>query len=130
MIQDLKQRGLLEDTLVICGGEFGRTVYSQGALSDTTYGRDHHPRAFSLWMAGAGVKGGMVYGDTDDYSFNITTPDQKVHVRDLHTTILERCGLDHHKFSFLYQGLEQKLTGVLPSRVVTDILHSSHHGKH
>ena len=130
LIQDLKQRGLLEDTLVICGGEFGRTVYSQGALTDTNYGRDHHPRAFSLWMAGAGVKGGMVYGDTDDYSFNITTPDQKVHVRDLHSTILERCGLDYHKFSYLYQGLEQKLTGVEPSRVVTDILDGSHLAKH
>lgn len=122
LIQDLKQRGMLEDTLVICGGEFGRTVYSQGRLTDTNYGRDHHPRAFSLWLAGAGVKGGTTYGDTDKYSFNITTPNQKVHVRDLHATILERCGINHHKLSFSYQGLEQKLTGVEPARVVTDIL--------
>ena len=130
LIQDLKRRGLLEDTLVIWGGEFGRTVYSQGKLTEKNYGRDHHPRAFSIWMAGAGVKGGMTYGDTDEYSFNITTPDQEVHVRDLHATILERCGLDFHKFSFPYQGLEQKLTGVEPARVVTDILHSSYMAKH
>ncbi|SHJ19847.1 Protein of unknown function [Rubritalea squalenifaciens DSM 18772] len=129
LIQDLKQRGLLEDTLVVFGGEFGRTVYSQGQLTDKNYGRDHHPRAFSLWLAGAGVKGGMTYGETDEYSFNIVTPDQKVHVRDLHATILERCGLDFHKFSYLYQGLENKLTGVEPARVVTDILHSSHMAK-
>jgi uncharacterized protein (DUF1501 family) len=130
LIQDLKQRGLLDDTLVIFAGEFGRTVYSQGKLSDTNYGRDHHPRAFSIWMAGAGVKGGMSYGETDEYSFNIITPDQKVHVRDLHATILERCGIDHHKLSFRNQGLDQKLTGVEPSRVVTDILDHSHMAKH
>ena len=130
LIQDLKQRGMLEDTLVICGGEFGRTVYSQGVLNETTYGRDHHPRCFSMWMAGAGVKGGMVYGDTDEYSYNIITPDQKVHVRDLHATILERCGLHFHKFGFLHQGLEQKLTGVEPAKVVTDILHGSHMAGH
>ncbi len=80
----------------------------------------------SIGMAGAGVKGGMVYGDTDEYSYNIITPDQKVHVRDLHATILERCGIDFHKFGFLHQGLEQKLTGVEPAKVVTDILHGSH----
>lgn len=122
LIQDLKRRGLLEDTLVIWGGEFGRTVYSQGQLTETNYGRDHHPRAFSMWLAGAGVKGGMTYGETDDYSFNIVTPDQKVHVRDLHATILERSGLDHHKLSYKYQGLDQRLTGVEPAKVVTDIL--------
>ena len=122
LIQDLKQRGMLEDTLVICGGEFGRTAYSQGQLTSTNYGRDHHPRAFSLWLAGAGIKGGTVYGDTDKYSFNITTPDQAVHVRDLHATILERCGLDHHKLGFSYQGLEQRLTGVEPAKVIKDIL--------
>ena len=122
LIQDLKQRGMLEDTLVICGGEFGRTVYSQGKLTATNYGRDHHPRAFSLWLAGAGVKGGTTYGDTDKYSFNITTPDQAVHVRDLHATILERCGLDFHKLGYTYQGLEQRLTGVEPAKVVKDIL--------
>lgn len=122
LIQDLKRRGLLDDTLVIWGGEFGRTVYSQGALSETNYGRDHHPRAFSMWLAGAGVKGGMTYGDTDEYSFNISTPDQKVHVRDLHATILERTGLDHHKLAYKYQGLDQRLTGVEPAKVVRDIL--------
>ncbi len=122
LIQDLKQRGMLDDTLVVCGGEFGRTVYSQGRLTKTTYGRDHHPKAFSLWVAGAGVKGGMTYGDTDKYSFNITTPKEKVHVRDLHATILERCGIDYHQLKFSYQGLEQKLTGVEEAKVVTDIL--------
>ncbi len=124
LIQDLKQRGMLEDTLVICGGEFGRTVYSQGKLTETNYGRDHHPRAFSLWLAGAGVKGGTTYGDTDKYSFNITTPDQKVHVTDLHATILERCGINYHKLSYSYQGLDQKLTGVAQPRVVADILNN------
>ncbi|MEJ6571106.1 MAG: DUF1501 domain-containing protein [Akkermansiaceae bacterium] len=130
LIQDLKRRGMLDDTLVIFGGEFGRTVYSQGKLTETNYGRDHHPRAFSMWMAGAGVKGGMSYGETDEYSFNIITPDQKVHVRDLHATILERCGMDHHKLNFKFQGLDQKLTGVEPARVATDILDRSHMGSH
>ncbi len=122
LIQDLKQRGMLDDTLVVCGGEFGRTVYSQGQFTETTYGRDHHPKCFSLWMAGAGVKGGITYGDTDKYSFNISTPDQKVHVSDLHATILERCGMDYHKLKFSYQGLDQKLTGVVEAKVVKDIL--------
>ena len=81
-------------------------------------------------MAGAGVKGGMTYGKTDEYSFNIVTPDQKMHVRDLHATILERCGIDHHKLSFKFQGLDQRLTGVEPARVVTDILDHSHMAKH
>jgi hypothetical protein len=130
LVQDLKRRGLLDDTLVIFGGEFGRTVYSQGNLTEKNYGRDHHPRAFSLWMAGAGVKGGMTYGDTDKYSFNITTPDQKVHVRDLHATILERCGMNQHKLTFKHQGLDFRLTGVEPARVVTDILDHSHMAKH
>ena len=130
LIQDLKRRGLLDETLVVFGGEFGRTVYSQGKLTDTTYGRDHHPRAFSLWMAGAGVKGGMTYGDTDEYSFNITTPDQKVHVSDLHATILERCGMNHHKLTYKHQGLDFKLTGVEPAHVITDILDHSHIAKH
>ena len=130
LIQDLKRRGLLDDTLVIFAGEFGRTVYSQGKLTESNYGRDHHPRAFSIWMAGAGVKGGTTYGETDEYSFNIITPDQKVHVRDLHATILERCGIDHHKLSFNFQGLKQKLTGVEPAHVVTDILEHSYMAKH
>ena len=122
LIQDLKQRGMLEDTLVVFSGEFGRTVYSQGTLTETNYGRDHHPRAFSMWMAGGGIKGGQTFGETDDYSFNITTPDQKMHVRDLHATILHLCGLDHHKLTYKYQGLDQKLTGVGAVKIPKEIL--------
>jgi uncharacterized protein (DUF1501 family) len=120
LIQDLKQRGMLDDTLVIWGGEFGRTVYCQGTLTETNYGRDHHPRCFSLWMAGAGVKGGMVYGETDDFSYNIVK--DPVHVRDLHATILKLMGIDHERLTFKFQGLDQKLTGVLPAHVVDGIL--------
>ncbi len=124
LIQDLKRRGMFDDTLIIFGGEFGRTVYNQGN-SKTDYGRDHHPRAFSMWMAGAGVKQGHIHGETDDYSFNITREEDRVHVRDLHATILERCGLDHRKLKFLSHGLEEKLTGVNPARVVKEILENS-----
>jgi len=120
LIQDLKQRGMLEDTLVIWGGEFGRTVYSQGGLSKTNYGRDHHPRAFSIWMAGGGVKGGFNYGTTDDMSFNIL--ENPVHVRDLHATILQLMGIDHHKLTFKYQGLDNKITGVAPVNIPQQIL--------
>jgi hypothetical protein len=120
LIQDLKQRGLLEDTLVVWGGEFGRTVYSQGGLTKTNYGRDHHPRAFSLWMAGGGVKGGFNYGTTDDMSFNIL--EKPVHVRDLHATILQLMGIDHHKLTFKYQGLDNKLTGVSKVVIPSEIL--------
>jgi len=120
LIQDLKQRGMLEDTLIIWGGEFGRTVYSQGALTDNNYGRDHHPRCFTIWMAGGGVKGGQVYGETDEMSYNIV--ENPVHVRDLHATILHLLGLDHHRLTFKSQGLDQKLTGVLPANVVKGIL--------
>ena len=120
LIQDLKQRGMLDDTLVIWGGEFGRTTYSQGQLSQTNYGRDHHPRAFSIWMAGGGVKGGFNYGETDDMSFNIT--DGAMHVRDLHATILNQLGIDHLRLSYKYQGLDNRLTGVLPARIVKEIL--------
>lgn len=120
LIQDLKQRGMLDDTLVIWGGEFGRTTYSQGQLSQTNYGRDHHPRAFSVWMAGGGVKGGFNYGETDDMSFNIT--DGAMHVRDLHATILNQLGIDHLRLSYKYQGLDNRLTGVLPARIVKEIL--------
>ena len=122
LIQDLKQRGMLDDTLVIWGGEFGRTVYSQGALTETNYGRDHHPKCFSIWMAGGGVKGGMTYGETDEMSFNITTPDQAVHVRDLQATILHQLGINHERLSFKFQGLDNRLTGVNPAKVVKDIL--------
>jgi uncharacterized protein (DUF1501 family) len=120
LIQDLKQRGMLEDTLVIWGGEFGRTVYCQGGLSETNYGRDHHPRCFSMWMAGGGVKGGQVYGETDDMSYNIV--ENPVHIRDLHATILNQLGLDHLRTSFKFQGLDQRLTGVEPAKIVRDIL--------
>jgi uncharacterized protein (DUF1501 family) len=120
LIQDLKQRGMLEDTLIIWGGEFGRTVYSQGTLTETNYGRDHHPRCFSIWMAGGGVKGGQVYGETDDMSYNIV--ENPVHIRDLHATILHLLGLDQHRLTFKSQGLDQKLTGVLPANVVKGIL--------
>ena len=120
LIQDLKQRGLLEDTLVVWGGEFGRTVYSQGTLTKTNYGRDHHPRNFCIWMAGAGVKGGIVHGETDEYSYNIVK--DPVHVRDLHATILNRFGMDHERLLFKYQGLDQRLTGVEPAKVIKKIL--------
>ncbi len=120
LVQDLKQRGLLDDTLVIWGGEFGRTVYSQGTLTETNYGRDHHPRCFSIWMAGGGIKGGQVYGETDEMSYNIVK--DPVHVRDLHATILHQMGLDHEKFSYKFQGLDQRLTGVVPAKVVQGIL--------
>jgi len=119
LIQDLKQRGMLEDTLVIWGGEFGRTVYCQGGLSETNYGRDHHPRCFTIWMAGGGIKGGQVYGETDDMSYNIVR--NPVHIRDLHATILHSLGLDHERLSFKFQGLDQRLTGVEPAKVVKEL---------
>ncbi len=119
LIQDLKQRGMLEDTLVICGGEFGRTIYSQGNLTETDYGRDHHPRCFSLWMAGGGIKGGHVHGETDEMSYNIVK--DPVHIRDLHATILHSLGLDHQQLTFKFQGLDQRLTGVEPARVVKEL---------
>ncbi|HVK14322.1 MAG TPA: DUF1501 domain-containing protein [Gemmataceae bacterium] len=120
LIQDLKRRGLLDSTLVIWGGEFGRTIYSQGGLSKTNYGRDHHPRCFTMWMAGGGAKGGTIYGETDDFSYNIVK--DPVHVRDLHATILRLLGIDHQKFSYRHQGLDQKLTGVEPAKVIKALL--------
>jgi len=119
LIQDLKLRGMLEDTLVVFGGEFGRTIYCQGGLSETNYGRDHHPRCFSLWMAGGGVKSGLSYGETDEMSFNITR--DPVHIRDLHATILHALGIEHERLSFKFQGLDQRLTGVEPAKVVKEI---------
>ena len=110
LVQDLKQRGLLDSTLVIWGGEFGRTAYSQGKLTATDYGRDHHPRCFSLWMAGGGVKGGVVHGETDDFAYNIVK--DPVHVRDFQATILHLFGINHETFTYKYQGLDQRLTGV------------------
>ena len=120
LIEDLKQRGMLEDTLVVWGGEFGRTVYSQGGLSMQNYGRDHHPRCFTMWMAGGGFKGGAVLGETDDFSYNIIK--DPVHVRDFHATALHQLGFDHERFTFKSLGLDQKLTGVLPARVINEIL--------
>jgi hypothetical protein len=120
LIQDLKQRGMLNDTLVIWGGEFGRTVYSQGGLSAQNYGRDHHPRCFTMWMAGGGFKGGTVYGETDDFSYNIVK--DPVHIRDFHATVLSQLGFDHERLTFKYRGLDQKLTGVLPARIVKEVL--------
>ena len=110
LIQDLKQKGLLEDTLVIWGGEFGRTTYCQGALSRESYGRDHHPRCFSMWMAGAGVKAGQVYGRTDDFSYNIVEDPLSVH--DLNATILHLLGLDHERLTYRHAGRDFRLTDV------------------
>ena len=120
LVQDLKQRGMLEDTLVVWGGEFGRTIYSQGKLTPTDYGRDHHPRCFSLWMTGGGAKPGIVYGETDEFSYNITR--DPVHVRDFQATMLNLFGIDHERFTYKYQGLDQKLTGVEKARVVKGII--------
>lgn len=110
LVKDLKQRGLLEDTLVIWGGEFGRTVYSQGKLTPTNYGRDHHPRCFTIWMAGAGVKPGFSYGETDDFSYNIIK--DPVHIHDFHATLLHLTGVDHEKLTFKHQGRRYRLTDV------------------
>jgi hypothetical protein len=110
LVKDLKRLGLLEDTLVIWGGEFGRTAYSQGALTATNYGRDHHGRCFSLWMAGGGVKPGITYGETDDYCYNIV--DKPVHIHDYNATILHLLGLDHTKLIFRFQGRDYRLTDV------------------
>ncbi len=121
LITDLKRRGLLDSTLVIWGGEFGRTIYSQGGLTKDNYGRDHHPRCFTWWMAGGGTKGGVIYGETDDFSYNIIR--DPVHIRDFHATVLHLLGFDHHRFTFRYQGLDQRLTGVIEeSRVVKELL--------
>ena len=120
LLQDLKQRGMLDDTLVVWGGEFGRTVYSQGTLTNSNYGRDHHPRNFCVWLAGGGIKGGIVHGATDDFSYNIV--DKPCHVNDLNATILHCLGIDHERFSYRFQGLDQRLTGVEEQHVVRDIL--------
>jgi len=119
LVADLKERGLLEDTLVVWGGEFGRTVYCQGKLTADDYGRDHHPRCFTVWMAGGGIKPGITYGETDDFSYNITK--NPVHVHDLHATILNRLGIDHTKLTFKYQGRHFRLTDV-HGELVNDVL--------
>ncbi len=120
LIQDLKLKGLLEDTLVIWGGEFGRTIYCQGNLTKDNYGRDHHPKCFTIWMAGGGVKPGIVYGETDDFSYNIT--EKPVHIHDLNATILHCLGIDHTRLSYKFQGLDMRLTGVEEHSAVKDIL--------
>lgn len=119
LVLDLKQRGMLDDTLVVWGGEFGRTVYSQGTLTEDNYGRDHHPRCFSIWMAGAGVKKAFSYGETDDYSYNII--ENPVSVHDLHATMLHLLGIDHTRLTFRHQGRDFRLTDVFGT-IVEDIL--------
>jgi hypothetical protein len=119
LIADLKQRGMLDDTLVVWGGEFGRTNYSQGLMTANNFGRDHHPRCFSLWMAGGGVKPGITYGETDDYGYNVTK--NPVHVHDLHATILHLFGVDHERLTYRFQGRRYRLTDVF-GKVVNDIL--------
>ncbi|PWJ41852.1 DUF1501 domain-containing protein [Sediminitomix flava] len=119
LIKDLKQRGLLEDTLVIWGGEFGRTAYSQGQLTTKNYGRDHHPRCFTMWMAGAGVKSGFTFGETDDFSYNIVK--DPVHVHDFHATLMHLTGIDHERLTYKHQGRRFRLTDV-HGHVVKDIL--------
>src|SRR5262245_25677770 len=120
LVQDLKRRGLLDETLVIWGGEFGRTIYSQGSLSKTNYGRDHHPRCFTMWMCGGGIKGGVIHGETEDFSYNIVK--DPVHLRDWHATILQLLGFDHQRFSVRHLGLDQRLTGVEPAKVINELL--------
>lgn len=120
LIEDLRQRGLLDRTMIVFAGEFGRTVYGQGKLERDDYGRDHHPRCFSAWAAGGGVRGGMSYGQTDDFSYNVA--ENPVAVRDLHATMLHQLGVDHRRLTFPFQGLDQRLTGVEEARVVHQIL--------
>ncbi len=119
LVLDLKQRGLLDDTLIVWGGEFGRTVYCQGTLTAEDYGRDHHPRCFTIWLAGGGIKAGVSHGATDDYCYNITR--DPVHVHDLHATILHCLGIDHTRLTFRFQGRDYRLTDV-HGTVVKDVL--------
>ncbi len=120
LIEDLKQRGLFDDTLIIWGGEFGRTIYSQGGLTKENYGRDHHPRCFSMWMAGGGAKGGTIYGETDDFSYNIVK--DPIHISDFHATVLHLLGFHFDRFSFKVQGLDGKLTGINPAKVIKELI--------
>jgi uncharacterized protein (DUF1501 family) len=119
LVLDLKQRGLLDDTLVVWGGEFGRTVYCQGKLTADDYGRDHHPRCFTVWLAGGGVKPGMTLGETDDFSYNIVRDPVDIH--DLHATILRTLGIDHTKLTYKFQGRHFRLTDV-KGKVVAKVL--------
>ena len=120
LLTDLKQRGMLDKTLVVWGGEFGRTVYSQGTLTKETYGRDHHPRNFCMWLAGGGIKGGQVYGETDDFSYNVV--DKPAHVNDLNATMLHCMGIDHERFTVKFQGLDFRLTGVENPKIIKELL--------
>ncbi len=120
LIEDLKQRGMFDDTLIIWGGEFGRTIYSQGGLTRENYGRDHHPRCFTMWMAGGGARGGQIYGETDDFSYNIVK--DPLHIADFHATVLHLLGYNHERFTFKFQGLDQRLTGVLPAKIVRELI--------
>ena len=120
LLRDLKQRGLLEDTLVLFATEFGRTVFSQGKLGDPGMGRDHHGRCFSVWLAGGGIRPGIEYGRTDDFCYNIA--ENPVHLRDLHATVLHCLGIDHSRFTFKFRGLHTRLTGVEEAHVVKDLL--------
>jgi hypothetical protein len=120
LLTDLKQSGLLDSTVVAWGGEFGRTVYSQGTLTHENYGRDHHPRNFCMWLAGGGIKGGVVFGETDDFSYNIAK--DPCHINDLNATILECLGIDHERFTYKFQGLDQRLTGVEGAQSVKALL--------
>jgi hypothetical protein len=120
LIEDLKQRGMFEDTLIIWGGEFGRTIYSQGGLTKENYGRDHHPRCFSMWMAGGGARGGQIYGETDDFSYNIVK--DPLHISDFHATVLQLLGFHADRFSYKFQGLDAKLIGINPAKVVKSLL--------
>jgi len=119
LLRDLKQRGMLDDTLVVWGGEFGRTIYCQGKLTKQNYGRDHHPNCFTYWLAGGGVKGGITYGETDDYSVNVA--ENPVHVHDLQATILHQLGIHHERLTYRYQGRYFRLTDV-HGKVVKDVL--------
>jgi uncharacterized protein (DUF1501 family) len=119
LLEDLKQRGMLEDTLIVWNGEFGRTSYSQGKLTPTDYGRDHHPRCFTMWMAGGGVQPGIAYGETDEFSYNIVK--DPVHVHDLHATQLKLLGIDHERLTYKFQGRRYRLTDVF-GNVVDDLL--------
>ncbi len=120
LITDLKSRGMYDDTLIIWGGEFGRTIYSQGGLTKDNYGRDHHPRCFTMWMAGGGTKAGHIHGETDDFSYNIVK--DPVHIRDFHATVLHLLGFNHERFTVKSQGLDAKLTGVEPAHVIKGLL--------
>ena len=119
LVTDLKRRGMLDDTLVVWGGEFGRTVYSQGGLSKTNYGRDHHPRCFTVWLAGGGAKPGIAYGETDEYCYNVVR--DPVQVRDFNATLLHLLGINHERLTYYHNGIQRRLTNV-HGHVVRDVL--------